>query len=75
MAKTRIELRFGWEYPAIEEQLNNQGLTLGVLAPQFENARKYVLFLDKAGLMSESDVTKTFNKITSKISEKVMHHE
>lgn len=71
MAKQRIDIWFGWENPSIEEQLNHQGLTLGEFEQSFEKARQCILFLEKANIMSENDITKTFNKLANEISKKV----
>lgn len=75
MGKRKVDLRFGWEYPKIEEQLNNQGLTLGEFTTMFERARECALFLATATLLSENDAMKLFNKLTSEISKKVKRYE
>ena len=71
MAKQRIDLWLGWENPSIEEQLTHQGLTLGEFEQSFEKARQCILYLEKTNIMSESDITKTFNKLGNEISKKV----
>lgn len=75
MGKRKIDLRFGWEYGKLEDQLNKQGLTLGEFKDMFERARECALFLATATLLSENDATKLFNKLTTELSKKVKKYE
>lgn len=68
---SELKLSFGAISPPIEQQLQEQGLTLGVSAPKFERAADAIVFLRIHSYLTQSAVDSARKKLVKEIAKEV----
>ena len=65
---SELKLSFGAMSPPIEQQLQEQGLTLGISAPKYERAADAIVFLRIHSYLTESAVNSARKKLIKEIA-------
>lgn len=68
---SELKLSFGAMSPPIEQQLQEQGLTLSMSAPKYERAADAIVFLRIHGYLTESTVNSARKKLIKEIAKEV----
>lgn len=62
-----VGFHYGALGPSLEEQANKQGFTLKDKAEKLEKLRECITRLMFAGILTDSEVTKAYNKLQKKV--------
>lgn len=65
---SELKLSFGAMSPPIEQQLQEQGLTLGISAPKYERAADSIVFLRIHSYLTQSAVDSARKKLMKEIA-------